>query len=1101
MRLGKAVVVRTQLAAANCSLRAVLASALVLLLLPGSVSFAQPQNLRDGPLFPKNPPPAVRVKALGIKGLSYTISGVPEYFWRYGCSPTAAGMIIGWWDAQTGCGNLFDGSAATWWGDATQGTQMMVASQGHIDAGHLLGFTYGSYQNHLANCLADFLHTQNSSTDRNNIGPGLVDFCAWAGPSPYKNVGYSATYTTNWEFNGWTYDEYCAEIDAGRPVHLGLSSAAGGHSVVGMGYDRTDGKQNYLCWTTWPGSWSGRVASWGWTGETQSGYNFYVYAGTYLRVTPKATSGPPSAPTAVAIAPIGPLTADNLVATASGSTNPDGAAITYDYQWAKSTDGGVTWSAWNWSGRSLSSTVTSKTESWKAQARANDGTHVSGWAASSPVTIANSPPTTPGAVTVAPTSPNTDDDLTATASGSTDPDSDTVSYEYQWARSTDGGNTWSGWDWSGAALDGALTNRGERWKVEARATDAFEAMAAARRDAARAPAPGIGQSAWLESTVVTIVNSAPAAPSAVTTGPASPSTDDNLTAAASGATDADSDTISYVYEWASSTDGGATWSAWGQAGVSLDQSLTTKGEQWKARGRAFDGTDYGPWLVSSPVTIGNTAPGAVSSLIFGLSTLGTDADVMVTPGAASDPDGDTLTYRCEWSKSADSGVTWTEWGNPGPTLDSSLTTKGDWWKARGRAFDGADYGPWLVSAPIQIENTAPSTPLSLEIAPSAPGTNDSLAALPGTTDDADGDQITYSCLWAKSADGGMTWSAWGHPGAQLDPSLTTKGEEWKSRTRAFDGTAYGPWVESEPVTIANTPPTAPPSVAIKPGHPLTDVALRPVVAAASDADGDPLTYRYRWSKSSDGGATWSAWTVAKIAPASWTRRGEQWRVACSSGDGSAWSRWCVSAPVTILNSRPLAPQTVTITPTSPAPGDALTATASGASDRDGETLTYAYEWRRSRDGGATWSRWACSGEQLSGSLTRGSVLWQVRARSSDGELASGWLQGAPVAVETARVSGALTVSAAAASTRSGQTVVAVALSQPGLVEVSIRNLAGRAVAVLPARALPSGVSNLLWNSRSANGTSVPGGMYLLAVTARTAAGLETRSLTTITVNR
>jgi len=63
-----------------------------------------------------------------------TLMGVPEYQWFHGCSPTAGGMLFGYWDSKPGYGNLFDGDASTWWGndDGSTGTKRMVASQEFI---------------------------------------------------------------------------------------------------------------------------------------------------------------------------------------------------------------------------------------------------------------------------------------------------------------------------------------------------------------------------------------------------------------------------------------------------------------------------------------------------------------------------------------------------------------------------------------------------------------------------------------------------------------------------------------------------------------------------------------------------------------------------------------------------------------------------------------------------------------------------------------------------------------------------------------------------------------------------------------------------------
>ena len=46
----------------------------------------------------------------------------------------------------------------------------------------------------------------------------------------------------------------------------------------------------------------------------------------------------------------------------------------------------------------------------------------------------------------------------------------------------------------------------------------------------------------------------------------------------------------------------------------------------------------------------------------------------------------------------------------------------------------------------------------------------------------------------------------------------------------------------------------------------------------------------------------------------------------------------------------------------------------------------------------------------------------------------------------------------------------------------------RVVATLPERDMPQGMSTLLWDGRSANGTTVPAGQYLVRLEANTADG-------------
>ena len=54
------------------------------------------------------------------------IGGVPGYRWFRGCGPTAAGMVIGYWDAR-GCSDLIPGSAATQTSAVNAAIAMLIA--------------------------------------------------------------------------------------------------------------------------------------------------------------------------------------------------------------------------------------------------------------------------------------------------------------------------------------------------------------------------------------------------------------------------------------------------------------------------------------------------------------------------------------------------------------------------------------------------------------------------------------------------------------------------------------------------------------------------------------------------------------------------------------------------------------------------------------------------------------------------------------------------------------------------------------------------------------------------------------------------------------
>jgi hypothetical protein len=189
----------------------------------------------------------------------------------------------------------------------------------------------------------------------------------------------------------------------------------------------------------------------------------------------------PIAPTLVAVTPASPTATEDLEALATGQSDPDGDDLTIEYSWCKSVDDGVNFDTWGGTDRetdTLSNTFTAAREVWKCRARAYDAEPLySGYTESVEVTIDNTVPTVPTLVQVTPGSPETADNLTATASGATDADGDPVTYEYQWAESANG-SAWGGWFTSPTleTYEGPLTPA-YYYKSRGRATDSYDVSA------------------------------------------------------------------------------------------------------------------------------------------------------------------------------------------------------------------------------------------------------------------------------------------------------------------------------------------------------------------------------------------------------------------------------------------------------------------------------------------------------------------------------------------------------------------------------------------------------------------------------------------------
>ncbi len=84
------------------------------------------------------------------------------------------------------------------------------------------------------------------------------------------------------------------------------------------------------------------------------------------------------------------------------------------------------------------------------------------------------------------------------------------------------------------------------------------------------------------------------------------------------------------------------------------------------------------------------------------------------------------------------------------------------------------------------------------------------------------------------------------------------------------------------MVIRNTPPTAP-AVDVTPDRPRTDDDLRVSVSGSEDADGDPISYSYRWYR---GGGHEAAFDDLTTVPASVTSPGDTWRCVVTPTDGA-----------------------------------------------------------------------------------------------------------------------------------------------------------------------------------------------------------------------
>jgi len=227
------------------------------------------------------------------------LSSVPAFDWSYGCSATSGAMMAGYLDNHN-YPNIYTGPAnsgvvpmnnSTWGTGECPLSATNSGYDGRVIRGHVDDY-WGSPDPYIGNwtqhtwgdCTADYMGTNQSAFSNSDgsttfycytNGSRLYDYDA----SPYKDGCYglrrffeSRNYAISSNYNqyiygyngntqGFTYNDFCDQIDKGNPVLIQIA----GHTMLGYGYNTVSNSiyikntWDYSGYTmTWGGSYSGR---------------------------------------------------------------------------------------------------------------------------------------------------------------------------------------------------------------------------------------------------------------------------------------------------------------------------------------------------------------------------------------------------------------------------------------------------------------------------------------------------------------------------------------------------------------------------------------------------------------------------------------------------------------------------------------------------------------------------------------------------------------------------------------------------------------------------------------------------------------------------
>lgn len=573
-------------------------------------------------------------------------------------------------------------------------------------------------------------------------------------------------------------------------------------------------------------------------------------------------------------------------------TDPDDPPTTLDITWESSRDGVLSTARADSSGRSSFALDTLSVGNHTITVTAVDPDGF--YAVESVRLVINGLPDAPE-VEIDPSAPASDDALTAIITAdATDPEGHALSYAYTWRRN--GGTTGYVTD----TVPWTATTRGETWSVTVTPSDPY----------------GAGASG---SASVVIGNSRPTVASATLT-PTSPVEGDTLTCTAGTTADTDGDAVSLSYQWTvSGTTIGAT-------GSTLSSTWFAKGDTVRCTITPNDGYEDGPAVSSSEVSVGNTAP-SIATVTLSPTTAYESSTFTCSPGAATDADGDSVSFTYNWV------VGGVSLGLDSASLSGAWFDKTDAVYCTATPSDGTASGTTITSNVVTVRNTVPVL-ASLTLSPSTATERSTLACSPGGTSDDDGDIVNLSYGWlVDGADVGVSSTS-------LTGTWFGKGDSVQCYATPNDGTDNGSTVYSSTVSIDNTAPSAT-YVEISPVDPYTDDTLTATASGWSDPDGDSEGYSWQWYV--DGVAVSSGGTSQTLLGTRFEKHQVVYVVATPT-DGTASGSPITSGTVEILNSPPAAPL-VQVTPTDAEPEDDLTCgIATPSTDADGDTVDYRYEW-------------------------------------------------------------------------------------------------------------------------------------------------------------
>jgi len=309
-------------------------------------------------------------------------------------------------------------------------------------------------------------------------------------------------------------------------------------------------------------------------------------------------------------------------------------------------------------------------------------------------------------------------------------------------------------------------------------------------------------------------------------------------------------------------------------------------------------------------------------------------------------------------------------------------------KNEGIMDSSIEFIPNVILTNGSVSSLTPPSVQSVTITPTNPNTDDTLDCGFVVTDPDPTDTLKANVTWFKN---GIEWYnddennidvtsgvlAQTSSVGDIEPSDTAKNDNWVCQVIAYDSLGTRTSLNSSSVTILNSAPTTPTSLALSPSIIYVGNTLTATASGSTDADNDALTYYYEFYNVNDSTIK-KAYSTSNTYSIQVSDAHNLIRVRTKAYDGTVYSGEKEST-IIISNSAPTTP-IISITPVNPKTTDNLVCNiATQSTDADNDVLNYNYAWYKN---GVLQS--SLTTNTVSSTYTAKNEMWRCNVTASDG---------------------------------------------------------------------------------------------------------------------